>query len=169
MKFFRKNTDDSKAELTNPLKLAYAALPKEKKEELEGLQQVEYKKVFDAEILVGEPQEHAKAFADVAVEELIKKYLDEYAKQAQPPPPAAAPTPVIINPENKVAKTKFTFGFEIYKGGVLNRSVEISVLNDYENFALAIATDALRENIETDETIRYTQKFKKQAVTVEEV
>lgn len=159
MNLFKKKPDD-------PYETAYNALPDDKKEELQKLQAAEHKKVYDAEILIGEPQENAEVFADIAVETLTKNFIDEYSKQAQIAPPPVPPA------AKKDSKMKFTFEFELYKKGVLQpKKTEVSALHESEGEALSIAIAALKQSLEEekDVSIRYTNRFTKQAVTVEEV
>lgn len=66
--------------------------------------------------------------------------------------------------KNVVGEFKFTFYFEVYHKGVLKRITEISVLAENETTALERAVTALESELDLDETLRYTNRFRKQTV-----
>lgn len=63
----------------------------------------------------------------------------------------------------KAGQFKFTFEFEIYYKGVLKRTTEVSALADSEATALEQAVHALQAELETDEILRYTNRFRRHA------
>jgi hypothetical protein len=166
---FKKDNAESS---TDPMQIAYDELPDEKKLELQVAQRAEYGRVLNEALLDEKTQEEAENLAKAAVESLSARLIEEYknASAAAPAPPTGKDNTLPpLPPAQPEAKKKYTFEFEIYEGGALKRTTEVSTLEINRAAAMEVATAALKAELEGKETYRYTGIYKKQAVTVEDV
>jgi hypothetical protein len=172
MKLFgKKNIEDASPDIIEMVAI-YEALPQDKKEELAGLQQAEYQKVFKTELDLGQPHEDAEVFADCAVETLTKKFIDEWKKSQVETPAPELPADSSLPPlpqAQPAAKKKYTFEFEVYEGGAMKRNASVSTLEENKAAAYPIAEAALKAELTGKETFRYTGLYKSEAVTIENI
>lgn len=61
-------------------------------------------------------------------------------------------------------ENKYTFEFELYNHGVLEKLIPIAVLADTEEEGITKARQALETTIESNQQLRYTGKFKREKV-----
>jgi hypothetical protein len=172
MKPFRKKQTDEQEVSTDSMQLAYDALPDEKKLELQAAQRAEYGRVLNETLLDEKTQEEAENLAKAAVELISARFIKEYknASAATPAQPTGKDNTLPpLPPAQPEAKKKYTFEFEIYEGGALKRTTEVSTLEANRVAALEIATAALKAELVGKETYRYTGIYKKQAVMVENI